>query len=252
MNKYVDFVTDEHLLKCISNLHNSYMNAKNGITKTNFYKNKIDTIKLAFDSKFNRISEESLIESEIIRQVDKTINNAIGTFHEEILGGINGYSRGRLSGYDIKSNTDELFADIKNKFNTMNSSAAESLYQKLQSFAERFPSSKCYWVQILSKGSFHEKWSGVINGKNYDHDRVFKISGDQFYKLLTGDEYAFYKLYKILPIAINDYLELNPPSKELSNSVATDLLESSKLTGRTLLDQISFENFGYYLGFEKL
>jgi hypothetical protein len=51
-NKYVDFITDEHLLNCIANLHKSYLKAKKNITKKNFYSNKVDTIKLTFDAQF--------------------------------------------------------------------------------------------------------------------------------------------------------------------------------------------------------
>lgn len=76
-NKYVNFITDEHLLTCIGNLHNAYLKAKNNITKKNFYSNKVDIIKLAFDSKFNGIDEEELIQSEILRQINKSINNLI-------------------------------------------------------------------------------------------------------------------------------------------------------------------------------
>jgi hypothetical protein len=90
-NKYVNFISDKHLLSCIGNLHKAYLKAKNNITKENFYNNKVDTVKLTFDSKFNNIDEESLIQSEILRQIDKSINNSIGTFHEQILGGVNGY-----------------------------------------------------------------------------------------------------------------------------------------------------------------
>jgi hypothetical protein len=90
-NKYVNFISDGHLLQCIGNLHKSYLKAKNNVSKNSFYSNKVDTIKLTFDSKFNDIDEESLIQSEILRQIDKSINNSIGTFHEQILGGIEGY-----------------------------------------------------------------------------------------------------------------------------------------------------------------
>ena len=77
-NKYVNFVSDEHFLKCVGNLHASYVKAKEKISKQKFYINKIDTIKLTFDAKFNKIDEESIIETEILRQIDKSINNAIG------------------------------------------------------------------------------------------------------------------------------------------------------------------------------
>ena len=102
-NKYVNFISDEHFLNCIENLHSSYVKAKEKITKKKFYNNKIDTIKLTFDTKFNSIDEESIIETEILRQIDKSINNSIGTFHEQILGGIKGFEVGKLSGFDIKS-----------------------------------------------------------------------------------------------------------------------------------------------------
>lgn len=104
-NKYLEFVSDVHLLECIANLHKAYLKAKNNITKKSFYLNKVDTIKLTFDSKFNNLDEESLIQSEILRQIDKSINNSIGTFHEQILGGIKGYEIGNLSGFDAINST---------------------------------------------------------------------------------------------------------------------------------------------------
>ncbi|PJB14726.1 MAG: Eco47II family restriction endonuclease [Flavobacteriales bacterium CG_4_9_14_3_um_filter_32_8] len=252
-NKYVNFISDDHLLECIGNLHKAYLKAKNNITKKNFYSNKVDTIKLTFDAKFNVIDEENLIQSEVLRQIDKSINNSIGTFHEQILGGIKGFESGNLSGYDIKANNDTLFADIKNKHNTMNSSAAEALFQKLARYANDYKKAKCYWVQILAKGSFCELWSGDINGKEYSHSRVYKISGDQFYALLSGQEDALFILYKTLPIAIKDYLKSTDQSKEIAENSALDEIKSeTKTSKRNILDQITFENYSYYLGFDKL
>ncbi len=66
-NKYVNFISDEHFLFCIENLHNSYIKAKDRISKQKFYKNKIDTFKLTFDSKFNNLEEETIVENEILR-----------------------------------------------------------------------------------------------------------------------------------------------------------------------------------------
>lgn len=252
-NKYVDFVSDEHLLKCIENLHHSYIKAKNNLTKRSFYSNKVDTIKLTFDSKFNGISEEDLIQSEILRQIDKSINNSIGTFHEQVLGGVKGYEVGNLSGFDIKAEDNSLFADIKNKHNTMNSSSAEALFQKLARYADDYKKANCYWVQILAKGSFNEHWKGDINGKEYSHSRVFKISGDQFYALVTGQSNAFFQLYKALPNAISDYLKsINAEENIAKNSAVEEILEQTKTSNRSILDEITFENYSYYLGFEEL
>jgi hypothetical protein len=251
-NKYLSFISDEHLFYCIENLHNSYLKAKANVSKKKFYKNKIDTIKLTFDSKFNDLDEETLIKTEINRQIDKSINNSIGTFHEQILGGIKGFEIGVLSGFDIKAEDDTLFADIKNKHNTMNSSSAESLFQKLANYADTYKKAKCYWVQILAKNSFEEKWFGEINGKEYSHTRVYKISGDQFYKLLSGKDTALYDLYKVLPKAISDYLSEQEKANKSNNSALEEISESSRTSKRTILNEITFENYSYYLGFDKL
>ncbi len=252
-NKYVNFISDEHLFYCIENLHKAYIKAKNNVSKKNFYSNKVDTIKLTFDSKFNNIDEESLVETEILRQIDKSINNSIGTFHEQILGGIEGYEVGNLSGFDIKAKDDTLFADIKNKHNTMNSSAAEALFQKLARYANDYKNAKCYWVQILAKGSFCELWSGDINGKEYSHSRVYKISGDKFYALLSGQEDALFQLYKGLPLAINDYLKSAEQTGEIvKNSTLAEIKSETTTTKRSVLDHITFENYSYYLGFNRL
>jgi hypothetical protein len=252
-NKYVDFISDEHFLKCVSNLHNAYLKAKNNITKNNFYSNKVDTIKLTFDTKFNEITEEKLIQAEILRQIDKSINNSIGTFHEQILGGIKGFEIGNLSGFDIKAKDNSLFADIKNKHNTMNSSSSEALFQKLSKYADTYKKSNCYWVQILAKSSFCDLWKGEINGKEYSHSRVYKISGDQFYALLSGQENALFQIYKILPIVINDYLISYDRSEIIKeNSAFNEIKALTRSSKKTILDQITFENYSYYLGFDKL
>jgi len=252
-NKYLPFISDEHLFYCIKNLYKAYLKAKANISKKKFYNNKIDTFKLTFDAQFNGLDEQTVLENEILRQIDKSINNSIGTFHEEILGGIQGYEKGNLSGFDIKATDHTLFADIKNKHNTMNSSAAESLFQKLAHYANTYKQAKCYWVQILAKDSLHEKWFGEINGKEYSHSRVYKISGDQFYALLTGVDTAFFDLYHILPTAINDFLATQPNEKaQANNSALAEIETTANENSRSVFNQITYENFSYYLGFDKL
>lgn len=251
--QYLNYISNEHLLSCIENLHQAYLKAKNNVSKKQFYSNKVDCFKLTFDALFNGMDEESLIQGEILRQIDKSINNSIGTFHEQILGGINGYQMGKLSGFDIKANDDSLFADIKNKHNTMNSSAAEALFQKLARYANDFKQAKCYWVQILAKDSFCELWTGEINGKEYSHSRVYKISGDQFYAMLTGEEDALFQLYSVLPNAISEYLERTEITVIQSGTSALEEIKSQiSSTHRSVIDQITFENYVYYSGFDKL
>jgi hypothetical protein len=183
-NKYVDFISDKHLLTCIAGLHKSYLKAKQNITKSSFYNNKVDTIKLTFDSKFNNIDEESLIQAEILRQIDKSINNSIGTFHEQILGGIVGYEVGNLSGFDIKAKDNSLFAIFKNE--EISKNIEDCIFERLTKDARIFENAKFYLVDFTIHSKFMEKW--VIGNEEYkvSHKNVFKISGKSFYDLLTN------------------------------------------------------------------
>jgi Eco47II restriction endonuclease len=202
--KYVNFISDEHLMECIGNLHDAYVRAKNNITKENFYTNKVDTIKLTFDSKFNDISEESLIQAEILRQIDKSINNSIGTFHEEILGGIEGFEIGDKDRINIKATDHTLYAVFNDN---LNKNLEHCLFQKLADLAKFGKNTKCYWVQFWANESFNEIWHGERGEFTYSHKQVYKISGDEFYALLSGDDAAFINLRKALPFAIEDYLD---------------------------------------------
>ena len=251
-NKYLSFIEDAHLINCISNLHKSYVEAKKSFTKTRFYNNKVDIFKLTFDSKFNDLSEEDLIKLEMSRQIDKSVNNAIGTFHDEVLGGVEGFKSGKLSGYDIKADDASLFAEIKNKHNTMNSSSAESAFQKLARYADDNKQANCYLVQILAKKSFIKKWEAIYNGKEYSHSRVYIISGDKFYALITGKENALFELYKVLPIAIDDFLKTINSSEEKRSDVLQDISKGAKTSNRGILNEITFENFFHYNGFKNL
>lgn len=202
-NKYVKFISDDHLLDCIGNLHKSYLKAKNNITKKNFYSNKVDTIKLTFDAKFNDIDEESLIQSEILRQIDKSINNSIGTFHEQVLGGIDGFEAGDLNDFNIKAKDDSLFAIFQ--FQEMSKHTADGIFEDLCKQANLYKKSICYVVDFYSNKTYEEKWvigfgeEGTVSNK-----RVFKISADKFYALLSTEEDALLNLSNQITLILQE------------------------------------------------
>ena len=209
-NNYVDFISDEHLLKCIDHLHKAYLRAKNNITKKSFYANKVDTIKLTFDAKFNDISEEDLIQAEVLRQIDKSINNSIGTFHEQILGGIAGYEVGNLSGFDIKAVDNSLFAVFGTE--SIPSKVSDAAFDKLALLANAHPKAMIYYVLMDDLSTTNEKW--IIGNDEYkvSHKRVFKVSLSQFYSILSVHENAYDELVRTLPEAIQQVISNRQPS----------------------------------------
>ena len=187
-NKYVDFISDEHLLNCIENLYKSYRKAKNKISKKNFYANKVDVFKLTFDAKFNDISEEDLINAEILRQIDKSINNSIGTFHEQILGGVEGFEVGNLSGFDIKAVDNSLFAIFLR--NPVSQLIEYSIFEQLATQANVFRNAQCYLVDFEIQDYYLEKFNTPKGELSTSHKRVFKTSLKSFYDLITNSENA--------------------------------------------------------------
>lgn len=254
MNNYVSFITDEDFERCVSNLYDSYVAAHKDIDVKKIYSNQLDVFKLTFDKIFGNLTDEELLEREVNRQIDKSITNAIGTFHEEILGCIKGYIRGNLSVWDIKSENNSIFADIKNKHNTMNSGDQELVYQNLQRLADENEDSTCYLVQINAKKSFDEQWKCKFKNRTYDHTSVRKISGDKFYELLSGENEAMCEIYKALPKVAATVLQKRGVTTNLKSQVTAiqTLTSKAKEFNRSLLDQLAFDNLSHYSGFNEL
>jgi hypothetical protein len=122
----------------------------------------------------------------------KSINNSIGTFHEQILGGIEGFEVGNLSEFDIKVVDDSLFAIFK--FEELPKNIEDCIFEKLSNDARIFKNAKYYLVDFTKDTFYLEKW--VVGNEEYkvSHKNVFKISGRSFYNLLSETDEAFKKL----------------------------------------------------------
>ena len=61
----------------------------------------------------------------------------------------------------------------------------------------------CFLVEAIAKKSQNIKWTTKVDGKNVQHRLIRRVSMDQFYAVLTGDEEAFYKMCMALPGVIH-------------------------------------------------
>ncbi len=93
------------------------------INLNDFNKNILDPIKLTFDSKVYRKDIAFVVESEVLRQIDKSNTNHIGYFHQNIFGYLGKGWEIPTQGYDIINLDLMYFIEMKNKHNTMNSSS---------------------------------------------------------------------------------------------------------------------------------
>lgn len=68
--------------------------------------------------------------------------------------------------------------------------------------------------------------------------------------MLTGCDDALYQLYKVLPLAVKDYMQsLDIRTSIDAESALDEILSDSENSGRSVIDQITFDNYNYYRGF---
>ncbi|MGL4392633.1 MAG: Eco47II family restriction endonuclease [Fusobacteriaceae bacterium] len=243
MAKYnLGFISDEDLYSHVKTTVEKY---RFKMTLKEFNKNLIDPIKLTFDSKIYQKNLEEVISDEISRQMDKSNNNHIGYFHQNIFKYFGNGWEVPKERWDVMNKKLEIYVEIKNKHNTMNSSSANATYLKMQNMIINNLDSKCYLVEVISKKSQDIIWELMVNKNKMSSQKIRKISIDKFYELVTGQTDSFKKLCEILPKVLDDVMsELK--STLIENSVFEELekLDKNILKSLYLLSFKTYEGFG--------
>lgn len=253
---YVDFMSDDKLLAAIERLYRSYEKAFATKSLKKLNKNIIDPFKFQFDTAFLYDGNpEKALQSEVFRQNDKSITNAIGMFQQQLLGSIDGFEESPSLPCDIRKMDDSIFAEVKNKHNTMNVRSAAGVYDELAGLAKSYPKAVCYLVEVIAKRSVDKVWSVTINQTVQQNTRIHLISADRFYALATGNEHALKDLCDALPDAIRDFLEEEREKEgfvESGTRIAAyqELCEQAGQYGIGVIEQIYRMAFSDYLKFK--
>ena len=171
-----------------------------------FNKNIIDPIKLTFDSKVYGRPIEEVIASECMRQMDKSNNNHIGYFHQNLFRYAgNGWSVPK-EGFDVVNEERHIFVEMKNKHNTMNSAASQKTYMKMQQKIVRDSKAVCMLVETIAARSQNKTWIVTVDGEQFNNDHIRRVSMDKFYEIVFDDASAFAKLCKALPDILDDVI----------------------------------------------
>lgn len=221
-NKYVDFVSDKDFLECVNWVCDAYREVSVEIDMTDLKRNAIDPFKLTFDVINGKMSIDSWIKNEHIRQQDKTINNRIGEFHQKLLGKVKGWSNlgtGDESHLDLKNDDNTIFIELKNKENTVNADSLNQVREKLERAVSSHTGTTAYWAFIVSnRGSGESEWIY----RERSHRLVRKIWGSKVYELVTGKKDALEQTWKAIPKAI---IELTKSSFKINVSDQQKLSE---------------------------
>jgi hypothetical protein len=240
-NYNLNFISDEDLFSHVKETVEKY---RFNIDLKQFNKNLIDPIKLTFDSKIYQKTIEEIIESEIIRQMDKSNTNHIGYFHQNIFKYIDSSWNVPKQGFDLVNEKEKIYVEIKNKHNTMNSSSSQKTYMKMQGMLLDDAENRCMLVEVIAKKSQNLPWQISLDGQSRKHEYIRRVSMDKFYELVTGDVNAFRNLCEVLPKVLDDVI-ISMGKNSIENSVYKELNEFSP----NLLQSLYLLSFSNYEGF---
>ncbi|MCD7800593.1 MAG: Eco47II family restriction endonuclease [Ruminococcus sp.] len=204
MSYNLKFISQCDFENHVKNTIKSYKQTLETIDLKKFNANIIDPIKMTFDKYIFNKTFSRIIEDEISRQRDKSNNNAIGYFHQNIFKYFNNCEVPK-EGWDvifIKNNGTKIFVEMKNKHNTMNSSSSQKTYIQMQNQIMKCPNDQCFLVEAIAPKSKNIPWSCSVNKQHLEDTRIRRVSMDKFYTIVTGEKDAFYQMCMQLPITI--------------------------------------------------
>jgi hypothetical protein len=216
----LSYISDEDFLKHTRELVDAALKAEKKVEK-NPYKNVIDPFSALIDAARQSISIDAWMQQEESRQIQKAFQNAVGDFHQHMLGSIRGWvDAGAGGSYDVISEERKVIAEIKNKHNTMNSGSQLQVYDKLANWIDYGKEGYvAYVVEIVPKKP--EPYSLPFTPserkvKRQTRENLRRIDGRSFYELVTGKKDALDELYFAMPKVLEQVLPVN--DQTLTNS----------------------------------
>ena len=208
----LSFVTDEVLYEEVKKVL-AISQAAVDKAEVNLYQNVIDPFSAVFDALRQAVSLSDWLEQEKARQIQKTMQNAVGDFHQAILGNVEGWTDLRVGGVvDLKNDSRKVVAEVKNKHNTTKGNHKKVIYDDLNVLiTSTYAGYTGYYVEIIpkSKSPYDKPFTPSDNETGQRrplNEKIRVIDGRSFYKLVTRNEFALQELYSVLPHVIAEIL----------------------------------------------
>ncbi|GET36237.1 Eco47II family restriction endonuclease [Microseira wollei] len=213
---YLPYISDDDLESAVQSVVNCIFQVQ--AERSDIYRNVIYPFSAIFDGVVNRIILDDLLLKETVRQEQKTVQNAIGEFHQKILGSIPGWQNlgtGQL--IDVCNPITKIIAYIKNKHNTVKGSDRTSIYENLL-YAMPTPTYQdftAYYVEIIPKKArknliYNRPFTRIYNNtkkRRYPNLKRLIINRKKFYYRSLS------MLFEILPDAISKVAGVNQLSQ---------------------------------------
>lgn len=259
----LSFIGEEDFTNHIKATIEKYGEKLESFTLKKFNKNIIDPIKLIFDKTVYQSSWDEIVSNEIFRQRDKSNNNDIGYFHQRIfqyIAGCHVPPNGEEGGWDViyknangikisdADSVHTVYVEMKNKHNTMNSASAGKTFIKMQNQLLNDDDCACFLVEVIAQHSQNIKWETTVDKKKVGHKLIRRVSIDQFYALVTGQEDAFYQMCMALPSTIKKAVK-DLDASIVPHDTVIDELKAMAHAQNLASEDLAIAMAAYMLGF---
>ena len=176
-----------------------------------------DPLLVTIECSFLGIDFKTWEKIEKQRSIKKRLEMKIGNFHELILSNVSGWKKESEFGLDLVNDNKTVFVEIKNKFNTMNSTSQKGVFLKCKNALKKYPNATVYCCHVISKKIMNKEWSIPSEENN---PKIRLIDGKTLYTIVSGNDSFFsYIIKKYYHYITNYYKVTIQINKEISELV---------------------------------
>lgn len=168
-----------------------------------FNKSIIDPIKLTFDAKVYGRTIEEVVASECMRQMDKSNNNHIGYFHQNLFRYAGNGWMVPKEGFDVVNEERHIYALLNDDVSKMKTAIKNKVVMKFMNQLMKDEKAICMIVDLANYSYVEKSWS--IDGEDgYFDDKFRYISINGFYEVVFGKTNAYKQIVDVLPVILSD------------------------------------------------
>jgi hypothetical protein len=208
MNFPLSWIEEDDFNSCVERLLTRVDQAKQE-APIRSKKNTIDPfLSLLTAFTFGANTKIDIEEIQNTRTITSNISSALGNFHQELLGSVDGWEN-HDAGYDLECEERKIVAEVKNKHNTMNDSNKTQVIGGLNTAIRQKQEKgwEAYLVIVIPKRT------GKGKTQIPPHKSVYEVDGAFFYDLVAKEKNALRNTFDCM-------LDLLQTKKDIAEEVA--------------------------------
>lgn len=209
--QWLPFISNEDFIEVLSDLKGRADAARRKATDK-FSRNTIDPFTALFQMELLSIDAHKWQSVEENRQIEKSLQNHIGNFHQSLIAKIEGWTNTKGNKViDVINTERKIIAEIKNKHNTVKGSDMVRVYENLESLVRKKGQDTngytAYLVEIIPKK--RERYNKPLvtsdntsGQKTHVDELIRRVDGATFYEIVTGDVDGLQKVFETIPLGL--------------------------------------------------